>query len=137
MFFFSSLHSVEKCFVLKDLIVRLDKKNKKLETGENPFTSCSMVLFGSFNPILISNKGQTFSPTFDAENSLFEVTEFGPQLSKGAVLVELKVDREVNIMYVYLEMVKPDRIMTDDLDIWNSGFESEDEISNGWVYFHK
>lgn len=30
-------HAVEKCFVLKDLIVRLDKENKiKLETGENP-----------------------------------------------------------------------------------------------------
>ncbi|KAL2472530.1 Uncharacterized protein Adt_40666 [Abeliophyllum distichum] len=76
-------HLVERCFVLKDLIVRLDKENKiKLETDEHPNASYSMVSFGSFDPISISNKGQTFLTTYDAGESLSEVAEFGPQLPK-------------------------------------------------------
>ncbi|KAL2487057.1 Retrotrans gag domain-containing protein [Abeliophyllum distichum] len=76
-------HPVERCFVLKDLIVRLDKENKiKLETGENPTASCSMVSFGSFDPIPISNEEQTFFTPYDAGKSLSEVAEFGPQLPK-------------------------------------------------------
>lgn len=52
-------HPVEKCFVLKDLIVPLDKENKiKLETGENSTASCSMVSFGSFDPILLRRRNQ-------------------------------------------------------------------------------
>ncbi|KAL2532654.1 Retrotrans gag domain-containing protein [Abeliophyllum distichum] len=71
-------HPVERCFVLKDLIVRLDKENKiKLETGENPSASCSMVSFGSFDPIPISNEEQTFFTPYDAGKSLSEVAEFG------------------------------------------------------------
>ncbi|KAL2525808.1 Uncharacterized protein Adt_10862 [Abeliophyllum distichum] len=122
-------HTVERCFVLKDLIVCLVKGNKiKLETGKNPTASYSMVLFGSFDLISISNKGQTFSTPYDAGKSLFEVAKFGPQLLKGAILVELKVDEEITIAYVYPEMVKPDsgnrltfyKIMADDLDVWDS-----------------
>ncbi|KAL2497497.1 Retrotrans gag domain-containing protein [Abeliophyllum distichum] len=108
-------HQVERCFVLKDLIVRLDKENKiKLETGENPTASYSMVSFGSFYPILISNKEQTFFTPYDAGKSLSEVAEFGPQLLKGAIPVEFKVDEEVTITYVYPEM---------------------DEIGDGWSTF--
>ncbi|KAL2486366.1 Cornifin domain-containing protein [Abeliophyllum distichum] len=137
-------HPVERCFVLKDLIVRLDKENKiKLETGENPTASCSMVSFGSFDPIPISNEEQTFFTPYDAGKSLSEVAEFGPQLPKGTISIEFKVDEEVTITYVYPEMVKPDRsnrptfyeIMTDDLDVWNSDSESEDEIGDGWSTF--
>ncbi|KAL2470500.1 Cornifin domain-containing protein [Abeliophyllum distichum] len=76
-------HPVERCFVLKDIIVRLDKENKiKLETDENPTASYSMVSFGSFDPIPISNEEQTFFTPYDAGKSLSEVAEFGPQLSK-------------------------------------------------------
>ncbi|KAL2466283.1 hypothetical protein Adt_42134 [Abeliophyllum distichum] len=117
-------HPVEKHFLLKDLIVLLDKQNKiKLENGENPTANYSMV--GSFDPIPISNEGHAFSSTYDVEKSLSEVTEFGPQFSKGAILVKLKVDGEVIITNVYPQMVKPDNgncptfyeIMIDDLDI--------------------
>ncbi|KAL2532074.1 Uncharacterized protein Adt_05425 [Abeliophyllum distichum] len=137
-------HPEERCFVLKDLIVRLDKENKiKLETGENPTASCSMVSFGSFDPISISNEGQTFFIPYDAGKSLSEVAEFGPQLLKGTIPVELKVDEEVTITYVYPKMVKPDsgnrptfyEIMTNVLDVWNSDSESEDEIGDGWSTF--
>ncbi|KAL2491850.1 Cornifin domain-containing protein [Abeliophyllum distichum] len=81
------------CFVLKDLIVLLDKENKiKLETRENLTVSCSMVSFGSFDPIPISSEGQTFTFTYDAGKSLFDVIEFGHQILEGAILVELKID---------------------------------------------
>ncbi|KAL2505266.1 C2 calcium-dependent membrane targeting [Abeliophyllum distichum] len=113
-------HLVEKCFVLKDLIVCLDKENKiKLETGENPTASYSMVSFGSFDPISISNEEHTFFTPYDAGKSLSDVAEFGPQLPKGAIPLEFKVEEEVTIMYVYPEMVKPDR----------------DEIGDGWSTF--
>ncbi|KAL2470474.1 hypothetical protein Adt_38610 [Abeliophyllum distichum] len=102
-----------------------------------------MVSFGLFDPISISNEGSTFFTPYDAGKSLSEVAEFGPQLPKGAILVELKVDEEVTITYVYPEMVKPDsgnrptfyKIMTDNLDVWNSDSESEDEIGDGWSTF--
>ncbi|KAL2542996.1 hypothetical protein Adt_03974 [Abeliophyllum distichum] len=112
--------------MLKDLIVRLDKENKiKLETSKNPTANCLMVPFGLFDSISISKKGQTFPTLYGAEKSLSEVTEFGLKLSKEAILVELKVDEEVIITYVYPEMVKPDsdnqpifyEIMTDDDDL--------------------
>ncbi|KAL2525285.1 hypothetical protein Adt_10339 [Abeliophyllum distichum] len=101
-----------------------------------------MVSFGSFDPISISNEGHTFFTPYDAGKSLSKVAKFGPQLLKGAIPVELKVDEEVTITYVYLEMVKADsgnrptfyEIMTDDLDVWNSDSESEDEIDDGWTY---
>ncbi|KAL2492058.1 hypothetical protein Adt_27686 [Abeliophyllum distichum] len=101
-----------------------------------------MVSFCSFDPIPISNVGQTFFTPYDAGKSLSEVAEFGPQLPKGAILVELKVHEEVTITCVYPEMVKPDsgnrptfyEITIDDLDVWNSDSESEDEIGDGWTY---
>ncbi|KAL2542684.1 Uncharacterized protein Adt_03662 [Abeliophyllum distichum] len=63
-------HPVQRCFVLKDLIVRLDKENKiKLKIGENLIVSCLMVLFGSFYPIPISNKGQIFLTPYDARSN--------------------------------------------------------------------
>ncbi|KAL2491906.1 hypothetical protein Adt_27534 [Abeliophyllum distichum] len=102
-----------------------------------------MVSFGSFDPIPISNKRQTFPTPYDIGKSLFEVTEFGPQLPKGAIPVELKVEKEVTIMYIYLDMVKLDsgnhpafyEIMIDDLDVWNSNSESEDKIGDRWSTF--
>ncbi|KAL2472117.1 Uncharacterized protein Adt_40253 [Abeliophyllum distichum] len=102
-----------------------------------------MVSFGSFDPIPISNKEHTFFSPYDVGKSLSEVVEFGPQLSKGAIPVELNVDEEVTITYIYPEMVKPDsgnrptfyEIMTNDLDVWNSDSEFEDEIGDGWSTF--
>ncbi|KAL2513308.1 Uncharacterized protein Adt_18908 [Abeliophyllum distichum] len=116
-----------------------DKRKIKLETGENPAVSCSMVSFGSFDPIFISNKKHTFPTLYGAGKSLFEVTKFGPQLSKGAIPIELKEDKKVTIKYVYPKMVKADsgnrpsfyEIMTDDLDIWDFDSKSEDEIGDG------
>ncbi|KAL2461665.1 Uncharacterized protein Adt_45085 [Abeliophyllum distichum] len=102
-----------------------------------------MVSFGSFDPIPISNEEHTFFTPYDAGKSLSKVAKFGPQLPKGAIPVEFKVDEEVTITNVYPEMVKPDsdncptfyEIMTDDLDVWNSNSESEDEIGDGWSTF--
>ncbi|KAL2498281.1 Uncharacterized protein Adt_23831 [Abeliophyllum distichum] len=102
-----------------------------------------MVSFGSFDLISISNEGQTFFTPYDVEKSLSEVAEFGPQLPKGAIPVELKVDKEVTITYVYPKMIKPDsgnrptfyEIITDNLDVWNFDSESEDEIGDGWSTF--
>ncbi|KAL2493101.1 Ribonuclease H [Abeliophyllum distichum] len=122
-------HPVERCFVLNDLIVRLDKENKiKLETGENPTDSCSIVSFGSFDPIPILNEGQTFFTPYDVGKLLFEVAEFGPQLLKGAILVELKVDEEVTITYVYPEMVKP--VSGHTLEAWSTEVQSIKEVSS-------
>ncbi|KAL2533510.1 Uncharacterized protein Adt_06861 [Abeliophyllum distichum] len=95
-----------------------------------------MVSFGSFDPIPILNEGQTFFTLYDVGKSLFEVAEFGPQLPKRAIPVELKVDEEVTITYVYPEMVKPDsgnrltvyEIMTDDLD--SIEVQSIEEVSS-------
>ncbi|KAL2486805.1 Uncharacterized protein Adt_31561 [Abeliophyllum distichum] len=61
----------------------------------------------------------------------------------GAILVEFKVDEEITITYVYPEMVKPDsdnrltfyEIMIDDIRVWDSNSESEDEIGDGWSTF--
>lgn len=115
---------MEKFFVLKDLIVCLDKENKiKLEIGENPIASSSMVSFGSFDLIPISGKKQTFFDVHDACKSL--VKEFGPHLLEGAIPVKFEVDGEITINYVYLGMDRPNapnrptfyEIMTGDLDV--------------------
>lgn len=135
-------HPVEKCFVLKDLIVRLDKENKiKLETRESPTADCSMVSFGSFDPTPIVKWENTFSHTYDADKSPAE--EFGLQLPEGAISVKFEVDGEITINYIYPGMDGPPipnrptfyEIMTDDLDIWDSDSESEDEIGDGWTTF--
>lgn len=137
-------HLVEKCFVLKDLIVRLDKENKiKLEIGENPTAVCLKVLLGSFDPIPIAEKKQTFFGVRDVCKSL--VKEFGPQLPKGAIPVTFEVDGEITISYVYPGMDRPNapnrptfyEIMTGDLDVWDSDSESEDEIGDSWSTFIK
>ncbi|KAL2491922.1 Uncharacterized protein Adt_27550 [Abeliophyllum distichum] len=125
--------------LLKQKIIELLVRTRLEEAGQvdhlkycrfheiisHPVESCSMVSFGSFDPIPISNKRQTFPTPYDIGKSLFEVTEFGPQLPKGAIPVELKVDKEITITYIYLDMVKLDsgnhptfyEIMTDDLDV--------------------
>lgn len=131
-------HPGKKCFVLKDLIVRLDKENKiKLETRENPTATCSMVSFGSFDPIPIPKKKQTFFDVHKACKS--SVEEFGPQLPEGAIPVKFEVDGEITISYIYPGMnglSAPNHpafyeIMTGDLDVWDSDSELEDEIGDG------
>ncbi|KAL2532882.1 hypothetical protein Adt_06233 [Abeliophyllum distichum] len=126
----------EEVFCVKGSYCLLRQKKIKLEIGENPTVSCSMV---SFDPIFIPNKKHTFPTLYGAGKFSFEVTEFGLQLQKGSIPVELKKDKKVTIKYVYPKMVKPDsgnrptfyKIMTDDLDVWDFDSKSEDEIGDG------
>lgn len=91
-------HPIEKCFVLKDLIVRLAKENKiDLDLTETAEANCTMITFGSFEPIpIIKNKPQYVQPI----KSTVELPE-------GDVKVNFIVDNKVTTVYAYPGMLEP------------------------------
>lgn len=102
-----------------------------------------MVSLGSFEPIPIKKKEQTFYLTYDASKSLVE--EFGTQLPERNIPVELEVDGEITINYVYLGMNGSRApncsnfydIIIDDLDVWDFNSESKDKTNSGLSTFIK
>ncbi|XP_038717270.1 uncharacterized protein LOC120010560 [Tripterygium wilfordii] len=137
-------HPIEKCFVFKDIIMRLNRENKiDLDLTDNVEVNCGMVAFGSFDPIPISMEAQTMpSSITNEESSNIELTA---ELPEGAVRVQFIVDGEATTVYAYPGMPRPQapnrptlyEIMTDDLDVWDSSPEMYDSSSEsedeGWI----
>ncbi|GKV49781.1 hypothetical protein SLEP1_g56513 [Rubroshorea leprosula] len=130
-------HPIGKCFVLKDLIVRLEKEGKiQLESEEgSATTNVAMVSFGSFNPV----------PLLPVQRTplMVQPKEFGPHLPKGAIQVKFQTDDEEKIAYAYPDMPTSGGpgslslydLMTVNLEDWESSSESEDEVGDGWSTF--
>ncbi|GKV21559.1 hypothetical protein SLEP1_g31529 [Rubroshorea leprosula] len=128
---------IGKCFVLKDLIVCLEKEGKiQLESEEGSAAiNVAMVSFGSFSPVPLL----PVQPT----PLMVQPKEFGPHLPKGAIQVKFQTDDEEKIAYAYPGMPPSggpsslslyDLIMVN-LEDWESSSESEDEVGNGWSTF--
>ncbi|GKU96286.1 hypothetical protein SLEP1_g9534 [Rubroshorea leprosula] len=130
-------HSIGKCFVLKDLIVRLEKEGKiQLETEEgSATTNVAMVSFGSFSPVPLL----PVQPT----PLMVQPKEFGPHLPKGEIQVKFQTNDEEKIAYAYLGMPTSGGpgslslydLMMVNLEDWESTSESEDEVGDGWSTF--
>ncbi|GKV04930.1 hypothetical protein SLEP1_g17015 [Rubroshorea leprosula] len=112
-------HPIGKCFVLKDLIVRLEKEGKiQLESEEGSVaTNVAMVSFGSFNlvPLLL------VQPT----PLMVQPKEFGPHLPKGATPAQGGNSSSLSLY----------DLMTVNLEDWESSSESEAEVGDGWSTF--
>ena len=71
------------------------------------------------------------------------IQEEGPQLPEGAIRVRFSVDDSIKEVYAYPGMPRDGNpniptlyeLMTDDLDLWASSSESEDEVGDGWSTF--
>ncbi|GKU88733.1 hypothetical protein SLEP1_g2962 [Rubroshorea leprosula] len=130
-------HLIDKCFLLIDMIVRLEKEGKiQLESEEgSAATNVAMVSFGSFSPV----------PFLPVQPTLLMVQpkEFGPHLPKGAIQVKFQTNDEEKIAYAYLGMptfrgpssLSLYDLMTVNLEDWESSSESEDKVSDGWSTF--
>ncbi|GKV47486.1 hypothetical protein SLEP1_g54388 [Rubroshorea leprosula] len=128
---------IGKCFVLKDLIVCLEKEGKiQLESEEGSAAiNVAMVSFGSFSPIPLL----PVQPT----PLMVQPKEFGPHLPKGAIQVKFQTDDEEKIAYAYPGMPTSGGpgslslydLMTVNLEDWESSSESEDEVGDGWSTF--
>ncbi|GKV35504.1 hypothetical protein SLEP1_g43762 [Rubroshorea leprosula] len=130
-------HPIGKCFVLKDMIVRLEKEGKiQLESEEGSVaTNVAMVSFGSFSPVPLL----LVQPT----PIMVQPKEFGPHLPKGAIQVKFQTDDEEKIAYAYPSMPTSGGpgslslydLMTVNLEDWESSSKSEYEVGDGWSTF--